>query len=117
MAKQRFAGMWGHGCLGYYGGMNVRVVGTSKRSMLYLGKQAESYKVMIYAPPCLEKSVAEGVVECNLATSPRVTARAPKKENWKANNEHAFFYYGATHSSRQQTWQNRYDACHFNSMA
>ena len=55
------------------------MVGSSKQSILYLGKQAESYKVMIYAPPCLEYDGAEGVVDCNLATSPRVTAKAQKK--------------------------------------
>ena len=81
------------------------MVGSSKRSILYLGKQAESYKVMIYAPPCLEMSVAEGVVDRNLATSPRVTARAQRKETLEANNEHAFYYYGATHSSKVTTWQ------------
>ena len=42
--------IWRHEC---------EVVGSSKRSILYLGKQAESYKVMIYAPPCLEMTVAE----------------------------------------------------------
>ena len=41
-------------------------------------------------------TVAEGVVDRNLATSPRVTARAQKKETLEANNEHAFYYYGAT---------------------
>ena len=55
------------------------MVGSSKRSILYLGKQAESYKVMIYAPPCLEMTVAEGVVDRKLATSPRISAGAHKK--------------------------------------
>ena len=41
-------------------------------------------------------TVAEGVVDRNLATSPRVTARAQKKETLEANNEHAYYYYGAT---------------------
>ena len=49
-------------------------------------------------PLAWKLTVAEGVVDRNLATSPRVTARAQKKENWKANNEQAFYYYGATHS-------------------
>jgi hypothetical protein len=61
------------------------VVGSISRSILYLGKQAESYKVMIYAPPCLEMTVAEGVVDRNLATSLRVTARAQKKETLESN--------------------------------
>ena len=54
---------------------------------------------MIYAPPCLEMTVAEGVVDRNLATSPR----AQKKETLGANNEHAYFYYGATQG--QASWQ------------
>ena len=54
MAKQRFAGLWEHGCLGLLWRHNYEVVGSNNRSILYLGKQAESYKVMIYAPPCLE---------------------------------------------------------------
>ena len=68
-------------------------------------------------PLAWKLTVSEGVVERNLATSSKVTPRAQKKETLEANDEHAFYYYGATHSSRQQTWQNRYDACHFNSMA
>ena len=80
----------------YFWRLEGKVVGSSKRSMLYLGKQAESYKVMIYAPPCLEMTVAEDVVDRNLATSPRVTAKAQKKGTLKATNEHAFYYYGAT---------------------
>ena len=40
-----FGLLWRHEC---------EVVGSSKQSILYLGKQAESYKVLIYAPPCLE---------------------------------------------------------------
>ena len=39
----------------YDGGNKYEVVASNNRSILYLGKQAESYKVMIYAPPCLEK--------------------------------------------------------------
>ena len=54
------------------------MVGSTKRSNLYLGKQAESYKVMIYAPPCLEMTVAEGVVE-RKASPPRIIPRAQKK--------------------------------------
>ena len=80
MAKQRFAGTWGHGCLGLLWRHKYEVVGSSNRSILYLGKQAESYKVMIYAPPCLEIDGAEGVVDRSLATSPRVSAGAHKKE-------------------------------------
>ena len=116
MAKQRFAGMWVHGYLGLLWRHECEVVGSSKRSILYLGKQVESYKVMIYAPPCLREVGAEGEDD-RKASPPRVTTRAQKKETLEANNEHAFYYYGATHSSRQQTRQNRYDVCHFNSMA
>ena len=80
----------------YFWRHEYEVVGSSKRYILYLGKQAESYKVMIYAPPCLEMTVAEGVVDRNLATSPRETTRAQRRKHWKANNKHAFYYYGAT---------------------
>ena len=44
-------------------------------------------------------TVAEGVVDHNLATSPI----AQKKETLEANNEHAYFYYGATQG--QASWQ------------
>ena len=47
-------------------------------------------------PLAWKLTVAEGVVDRNLATSPRVTAKAQKKGTLKANNEHAFYYYGAT---------------------
>ena len=36
------------------------MVGSSKRSILCLGKQAESYKVMIYAPLAWKEAGAEG---------------------------------------------------------
>ena len=65
-----FGLLWRHEC---------EVVGSSKRSILYLSKQAESYKVMIYAPPCLEMTGAEGEDDRKLEAPPRISAGAHKK--------------------------------------
>ena len=70
MAKQWFAGMWGHGCLGLLRRHKCQVVGSSNRSILYLGKQAESYKVMIYAPPRL---AIDGCRRCSQSQSRNIS--------------------------------------------
>ena len=69
----------------YFWRHEYEVVGSSKRYILYLGKQAESYKVMIYAPPCLETTVAEGVDD-RKASPPRVSAGAHEKGILEAIN-------------------------------
>ena len=70
--------------------------------MLYLGKQAESYKVIIYAPPCLEMTVAEGVVDRNLVTPPRVSAEHTRRKNWKGNQRRCIYYYEAITTGKDQ---------------
>ena len=70
MAKQRFARMWGHGYLGLLRRHEYEVVGSNNRSILYLGKQAESYKVMIYAPPCLRY---DGCRRCSRSQSRNIS--------------------------------------------
>ena len=106
MAKQRFAGMWVDGYLGLLWRHECEVVGSSKRSILYLGKQAESYKVMIYAPPCLRNTVAEGVVNRNLATSPRVIARAQKKVTLESKQRTCFLLLWSNTFKQATAWQN-----------
>ena len=81
MAKQRFAGMWGHGCLGLLWRHNYEVVGSNNRSILYLGKQAESYKVMIYAPPCLEEEVGAEGEDDRKASPPREIRGSTRERN------------------------------------
>ena len=56
------------------------MVGSSKRSILYLGKQAESYKVMIYAPPCLREVGAEGEDD-RKASPPREIRGSTRERN------------------------------------
>ena len=80
MAKQWFARMWGHGCLVLFWRHKYEVVGSSKRYILYLGKQAESYKVMIYAPPCLREVGAEGEDD-RKASPPREIRGSTRERN------------------------------------
>ena len=63
-------GCGGHGCLGLLWRHKYEVVGSNNRSILYLGKQAESYKVMIYAPPCLE---IDGCRRCSRSQSRNIS--------------------------------------------
>ena len=60
---------------------------------------------------------AEGVVDRKLATSPKDPREHRKRKHWKANNEHAVYYYGATQAWASKHNRIRYDACQFNSMA
>ena len=93
------------------------MVGSNNRSILYLGKQAESYKVMIYAPPCLEMTVAEGVVDRNLATSPRVTARAQKKETLESKQRTCILLLRSNTSMSKQANMAKLDMMHVSLIA
>ena len=79
----------------YFWRHEYEVVGSSKRYILYLGKQAESYKVMIYAPPCLEMTVAEGVDD-RKASPLRESAGAHEKEILESNQRRCIYYYEAS---------------------
>src|SRR4051812_44604226 len=73
-------GCVGHGCLGLFERHKYKVVGSSNRSILYLGTSEMKVISMIYAPPYLREDKVEGVVDRKLATPPRITARGNKKE-------------------------------------
>src|ERR1041384_1377773 len=77
MAKQGLLGCGGHGCLGLFQRHKYEVVGSSNRSILYLGTSDLKVIRMIYAPPYDDSKC---VVDWKLASSLRVTARAHKKE-------------------------------------
>ena len=72
------------------------MVGSSNRSILYLGRWAESYKHDICSPLPDEKIGAEGEVDRVLASSPTVTPRAHKTTNTGKKAMVHHYYYGET---------------------
>ena len=69
-----------HGCLGLFERHEYKVVGSSNRSILYLGRWAESYKHDICSPLPDKKIGAEGEVDRTLASSPTVTPRHTRRQ-------------------------------------
>ena len=92
-----------HGYLGLFERHEYKVVGSSNRSILYLGRWAESYKHDICSPLPDEKIGAEGEVDRTLATSPKVTPRAQKTANTGKQATVAHYYYGASHDQEGNT--------------
>ena len=89
-----------HGCLGLFENHEYEVVGSSNRSILYLGKQAESYKAWYMHPLACWDVGAEGVVDRNshrLRGYPREHTRS---KHWKGNQRRCIYYYEAI-TSRQ----------------
>ena len=90
------------------------MVGSDNRSILKLGMQAESYKAWYVAPLPVEKMGSEGVVDRKLASSPRVSAGAHKKETLErqSTDMHSITTKQAQ-ASKEQTSRVKYDAWHF----
>src|SRR3954470_18600396 len=81
-----FLGCGGHGCLGLFERHKYEVVGSSNRSILYLGTSELKVISMIYAPSYLMRRRSEGVVDRSQThTSPNVPAVAHKKETLESN--------------------------------
>ena len=102
MAKQRFARMWGNMAVWFIWRLIYEVVGSSIRSILYLGKQDESYKSWYVHPLACWDDGFEGVVDRNLASSPRVSVEAHKKETLESNQQRCIYYYEAIIAKQHQ---------------
>ena len=90
-----------HGCLGLFERHEYEVVGSSNRSILQLGKRAESYKHDI-CPPYLLRRRFRRCSRSQLASSPRVTAEHTRSKHWKGNQRRCIYYYEASISKKDQ---------------
>src|SRR3954468_4611054 len=77
-------GCGGHGCLGLFERHEYEVVGSSNRSILYLGTSELKVLIMIYEPPYLMRRQFR---RCSRSQTRNVSERYPRKhtrrKHWK----------------------------------